>query len=67
MPGSSDSNSGIPLVLLQDNESCIRTVTTEVSSWISRHDALRAAWIRDVMSHEGVLVKFQPGKNIIAD
>eukprot|EP00975_Prorocentrum_lima_P028082 5901076-Prorocentrum_lima.AAC.1 len=36
----------LPLMLLQDNESCIRTLTTEVSSWRSRHYALRAAWIR---------------------
>eukprot|EP00975_Prorocentrum_lima_P055885 11715165-Prorocentrum_lima.AAC.1 len=27
-----------PLMLMQDNESCIRTMTTEVSSCRSRHD-----------------------------
>eukprot|EP00975_Prorocentrum_lima_P066500 12909559-Prorocentrum_lima.AAC.1 len=37
----------LPLVLLQDNDSCNRTLTSEVSSWRSRHYALRATWIRD--------------------
>eukprot|EP00969_Alexandrium_andersonii_P121603 5376257-Alexandrium_andersonii.AAC.1 len=46
------SEEGLPLILLQDNESCIRTLTTEVSSWRSRHYALRAAWIRDVIVQE---------------
>eukprot|EP00975_Prorocentrum_lima_P029111 6113148-Prorocentrum_lima.AAC.1 len=40
------------LVLLQDNESCIRTLTTEVPSWMSRHYALRAAWLRDMILQE---------------
>eukprot|EP00975_Prorocentrum_lima_P013646 2903912-Prorocentrum_lima.AAC.1 len=46
------SEVGLRLVLLHDNESCIRTLTTEVSSWRSRHYALRAACIRDVIAHE---------------
>eukprot|EP00975_Prorocentrum_lima_P051876 10863291-Prorocentrum_lima.AAC.1 len=46
------SEVGLHLVLLQDNESCIRTLTTEASSWISRHYALISAWIRDVIVHE---------------
>eukprot|EP00975_Prorocentrum_lima_P050777 10637925-Prorocentrum_lima.AAC.1 len=54
-------------MLLQDNESCIRTPTREVSSWRSRHHALRAAWIGDMIVHEAVWVKYQPGKNIVAD
>ncbi len=56
-----------PVVLLQDNEACIRTLTTEVTSWRTRHYALRAAWIRDVIMQEGVVVKYQPGKDILAD
>eukprot|EP00975_Prorocentrum_lima_P019669 4140029-Prorocentrum_lima.AAC.1 len=43
------------------------SLTTEVSSWRSRHYARRAAWIRDMIVHESVLVKYQSGKNIIAD
>ena len=57
----------VPVVLLQDNESCIRTLTAEVTSWRSRHYALRAAWIRDVIMQEGIVVKYQPGKEILAD
>eukprot|EP00975_Prorocentrum_lima_P005598 1215130-Prorocentrum_lima.AAC.1 len=53
-------------MLLQDNELCIITRTTAVSSLRSRHYALRAAWIRDMIIQEGVLVKYQPGKSIIA-
>eukprot|EP00975_Prorocentrum_lima_P022649 4765484-Prorocentrum_lima.AAC.1 len=58
---------GLPLLRLQDNEPCIRKLPTEVPSWRSRHYAPRAAWIRDVIVHESVLVKYQPGKDIIAD
>eukprot|EP00975_Prorocentrum_lima_P060583 12708368-Prorocentrum_lima.AAC.1 len=50
------SRVGLPLVLMQDNESCIRTLTTDVPSCISRHYALRAAWIRGVIVHDGVLI-----------
>eukprot|EP00975_Prorocentrum_lima_P015266 3235256-Prorocentrum_lima.AAC.1 len=54
-------------MLLQYNESCIITLTTKVPSWSSRHFALRVACIRDMIDHESVLVKYQPGKDIIAD
>eukprot|EP00975_Prorocentrum_lima_P002814 620372-Prorocentrum_lima.AAC.1 len=64
---ASRSEVGLPLMLLQDNESCIRTLTTEVSSWRSRHYALKAAWIRDTIACQHIDVKYTPGKNIIAD
>eukprot|EP00975_Prorocentrum_lima_P057808 12122175-Prorocentrum_lima.AAC.1 len=38
-----------------------------MSSWRSRHYALRAALIKDMIMQESVLVKYQPGKNTTAD
>ena len=42
-----DRRRTIPTTLKQDNMACITTITTEVTSWRSRHYALRAAWVRD--------------------
>eukprot|EP00975_Prorocentrum_lima_P053579 11242407-Prorocentrum_lima.AAC.1 len=53
----------ISLLRLQDNESCIKTLTSDASSWRSRHHALRAAWIRDMIVTEGVEVLYERGKS----
>ncbi len=62
-----DRRRTIPITLKQDNMACITTITTEVTSWRSRHYALRAAWVRDVIDMEQVTVKYEKGANIIAD
>ncbi len=62
-----ERRSTIPITLKQDNMACITTITTEVTSWRSRHYALRAAWVRDVIDFEGVEVLYEKGANIIAD
>ena len=53
--------------LLRDNEACIQTLTTEVSSWRTRHYAFRASWIRDMIGQEEIHVTYQPGVSHIAD
>ncbi len=62
-----DRRRTIPITLKQGNMACITTTTTEVTSWRSRHYALRAAWVRDVIDKEQVTVKYEKGANIIAD
>ena len=52
---------------LQDDEACIHTLATEVSSWRTRHYAMRASWIRDMIGEEKIYVVYQPGTEHIAD
>ena len=48
----------------QDNQATIRTILHEVTSWRTRHYALRAAWTRDIISAEGIEVEHVPGVEI---
>ena len=57
----------IKMSLLQDNQACIRTLTSEVSSWRTRHYAFRASWIRDLIGQREIDVVYQPGTSHIAD
>ena len=51
----------------QDSQATIRTILHEVTSWRTRHYALRAAWTRDIISAEGIEVEHVPGVEICAD
>ena len=59
--------STIPMRIFQDNEACITTITTTVTSWRSRHYAIRAAWVRDAVVFEDVEMHYQKGTRIVAD
>jgi hypothetical protein len=56
-----------PMKLDQDNKATIRSILYEVTSWRTRHYALRAAGIRDLISTEGITVEHVKGVRIIAD
>ena len=45
----------------------IQTILNEVTSWRSRHYAVRAAWACDTVKEEGVKLKHVPGVELIAD
>ena len=55
-----------PMKLDQDNKATIRSMLYEVTSWRTRHYALRAAGIRDLISTEGITVEHVKGVRIIA-
>ena len=59
--------SDVKLELDQDNLATIRSITYEVTSWRTRHYALRAAWVRDMVQQEKVDVKHVKGVDITAD
>ena len=44
----------------------IQTILNEVTSWRSRHYAVRAAWACDTVKEEGVNLKHVPGVELIA-
>ena len=46
------------------------TVTTllhQVTSWLTRHYAVKAAWARDIIHSVGIDVKHTPGEYLVAD
>ena len=55
------------LKLDQDNQATIRTITTQMTSWRTRHYAVRAAWIRDIIKVDGITMEHIKGVEIIAD
>ena len=60
-------NYTVPMSLGQDNMACVQTITNEVTSWRTRHYALRAAWIRYMVKTEDIKVQYESGKTIRAD
>ena len=50
-----------------DNYAAIRTLQSEVTSWRTRHFAIDATWIRDLMKAEDINIIHRPGKELIAD
>ena len=50
-----------------DNSAAIRTLQSEVTSWRTRHFAIDATWIRDIMKTEDINISHRPGKELIAD
>ena len=59
--------SEIRMKLDQDNQATIRTILHDITSWRTRHYALRAAWTRDIIHQEGIEVEHVPGVEICAD
>ena len=51
----------------QDNQSTITSIIHEVTSWRTRHYAMRAAGIRDLIVYEKIEVEHVRGVKIIAD
>ena len=50
-----------------DNMAMIQTILHEVTSWRSRHYAVRAAWARDTIKDQKIELKHVPGTEIVAD
>ena len=57
----------VTLKLDQDNQATIATVMHEVTSWRTRHYALRAAGIRDLVAEQQITVEHVRGVPNIAD
>ena len=57
----------IPTQLSQDNMACVQTFSNEGTSWRTRHYALHAAQIRDMVVEEDIEVQHESGLRIIAD
>ena len=55
------------LELQGDNMAMIQTILNEVTSWRSRHYAVRAAWARDTVKEQCAHLKHVPGIDLIAD
>ena len=51
----------IPMKLQCDNLATVRTLLAEVTSWRSRHFAVRAAWARDLIHQEQIAVEHVAG------
>ena len=51
----------IPMKLQGDNLATVRTLLAEVTSWRSRHFAVRAAWARDLIHQEQIAVEHVAG------
>ena len=52
---------------LGDNMATLHTLTTDVTSWRTRHYALRAAFMRCHIEHKGIDIQYKPGKDLTAD
>ena len=50
-----------------DNMATLITISSECTTWRSRHYALRAGWARDQVSSRKLGVKHKPGKELPAD
>ena len=51
----------------RDNMATVITITKEVTSWRSRHYAIRAGWARDQVEAQHIGVKHTPGVQLSAD
>ena len=50
-----------------DNQAALTTIMTKVTSWKTRHYAIRAAWIRDMVDEERCEVMHVPDKTVMSD
>ena len=50
-----------------DNLATITTLMHQVTSWRTRHYAVKAAWARDIIYAVGIDVKHTPGEFLVAD
>ena len=64
-PNPSRQNSQI--YLKGDNMATILTLLHAVTSWRTRHYAVKAAWARDIIKIKGIHVEHIPGEFLVAD
>ena len=64
-PNPSKQNSQI--YLKGDNMATILTLLHAVTSWRTRHYAVKAAWARDIIKIKGIHVEHIPGEFLVAD
>ena len=50
-----------------DNLATVTTLLHQVTSWRTRHYAVKAAWARDMIYLVGIDVKHTPGEFLVAD
>ena len=55
-----------PVELYPDCQATANSITGDVESWRTRHDALRAAVIRDLITTDGIVVEHVQGTGLIA-
>ena len=57
----------VPVKLFGDNMAAIKSIMTQVTSWRTRHYAMRASWIRDMISKEEVQLQHRKGTELVSD
>ena len=57
----------VPMRLIGGNLEALMSITTEVTSWRSRHYAMRAAWIRDMVRIAKIEVAHERGTTLVSD
>ena len=57
----------IPTKLFGDNTAAIKSILTQITSWRTRHYAMRASWFRDMMSREDVQLQHRKGTELVSD
>ena len=57
----------IPTKLFGDNTAVIKSILTQITSWRTRHYAMRASWIRDMLSKENVQPQHRNGTELVSD
>ena len=55
------------LRMFGDNEAALTTLLTNVTSWRTRHYAIRAAWLRDAITEGNCALQHVSGKHLISD
>ena len=49
-----------------DNLATVTTLLHQVTSWMTRHDAVKAAWARDIIKAMYIDVRHTPGEFLVA-
>ena len=62
-----NSDSARKIHLRGDNLATVTTLLHQVTSWRTRHYAVKAAWARDMIHSVGIDVKHTPGEYLVAD
>ena len=57
----------VPIRLRGDNLAALKSIVKEVTSWRSRHYAIRAGWIRDMVMTEDIVVVHEKGTWLVSD
>ena len=57
----------VPIRLRGDNLAALKSIVKEVTSWRSRHYAIRSGWIRDMVMTEDIVVVHEKGTWLVSD